>query len=338
VRTELLTRARAGDADAFTELVASHRRELHVHCYRILGSAQDAEDALQETLVAAWQGLQGFEERASLRTWLYRIATNRSLNMLRAVTRRPRSYEERPEGLLPVATPTDEPFWLEPYPDQLLDELPDDAPGPEPRYEMREAISLAFITALQLLPARQRAALILHDVLGYRAGEVASMLESTEESVTSALKRARARLERFREDENDAPPVPRSPEEQQALERFTTAFERGDISSLVAMLTAEVRFDMPPLPFEYRGLDAVTQYFTRVVHGRPRRLVHTRANGQPAFGIYLRDDSDGIFRAVGLVVVTFAGERVARLTRFETSVLPGFGLPRNLPANAGDQS
>src|SRR5262249_42054620 len=154
---------------------------------------------------------------------------------------------------------------------------------------------------------------ILHDVLGYRAGEVASMLESTEESVTSALKRARARLERrFREGESDGPPVPRSSGGQQLLARVTTAFAGGEISSLVAMFAADVRFDMPPLPFEYRGLDAVTQYFTRVLaQPRRRRLVHTRANGQPAFVIYVRDDRDGIFRAVGLDVVTFAGERVA---------------------------
>jgi RNA polymerase sigma-70 factor (ECF subfamily) len=329
---ELLTRARAGEADAFALLVAPHRRELHVHCYRILGSAQDAEDALQEALLAAWQGLGGYEERASLRTWLYRIATNRCLNMLRAGDRRPRSYEERPYRLLPVATPTDEPLWLEPYPDQLLDELPDEAPGPEPRYEMREAISLAFITVLQFLPARQRATLVLHDVLGYRAGEVASMLESTEESVTSALKRARARLEqRLREDENDAPPLPRSSEEQQALERFTTALEGGDIGALVTMFTEDVRYSMPPLPFEYRGLDVVTEVLTQA-RRRPRRLVPTRANGQPAFGVYVRDDRDPIFRAVGLLVVTFAGEKVAKLTRFETSVLPDFGLPRSLPS------
>jgi RNA polymerase sigma-70 factor (ECF subfamily) len=331
--TELLTRARAGEADAFAQLVAPHHRELHVHCYRILGSAQDAEDALQEALLAAWQGLGGYEERASLRTWLYRIATNRCLNMLRAGDRRPRSYEERPDLLLPVATPADEPLWLEPYPDQLLDELSDEAPGPEPRYEMREAISLAFITALQLLPARQRAALILHDVLGYRAGEVASMLESTEESVTSALKRARARLEqRFREEDDDASPLlPRSSEEQRVLERFTTAFEERDIGVLVTMFTEDVRFSMPPLPLEYRGLDAVTKALTQA-RPRRRRLVPTRANGQPAFGIYVRDDRDGIFRAAGLLVVTLAGERVARLIRFETSVLPGFGLPRSLPS------
>jgi RNA polymerase sigma-70 factor (ECF subfamily) len=332
---ELLTRARAGDADAFTELVASHRRELHVHCYRILGSAQDAEDALQETLLAAWQGLHGFEERASLRTWLYRVATNRCLNMRRAGSRRPRKYEERPEGLLPVATATDEPHWLEPYPDRLLDELPDDAPGPEPRYEMREAISLAFITALQLLPARQRTALILHDVLGYRAKEVASMLESTEESVTSALKRARAKLEqRLDRDETEAAPAPGWREERESLERFTRALERGDVDELVAMLTEDVRFSMPPLPFEYRGLDAVTQLLRRLIHDPPRqrRVVHTRANGQPAFGVYVLDERDGVFRSVGLIVVTVAGARVARLTRFETSVLADFGLPRTLPS------
>jgi RNA polymerase sigma-70 factor (TIGR02960 family) len=329
----LLARARAGEADAFAQLVAPHRRELHVHCYRILGSAQDAEDALQEALLAAWQGLAGYEERASLRTWLYRIATNRCLNMLRAGDRRPRTNEQRPYVPLPVATHSDEPPWLEPYPDQLLDDLPEQAPGPEPRYEMREAISLAFITALQLLPARQRAALILHDVLGYRAGEIASMLESTQESVTSALKRARARLE-HRLGEEDAPaPRPRSPEEQQAVERFTTAYERADIGVLVAMFTEDVRFSMPPLPIEYRGLDAVTQALSQGVHPRPRPrlLVPTRANGQPAFGVYVGDDRDGIFRAVGLLVVTFAGERVAKLTRFETSVLANFGLPRGLP-------
>jgi len=175
--------------------------------------------------------------------------------------------------------------------------------------------------AARVRAARQRATLILHDVLGYRAGEVASMLESTEESVTSALKRARARLEqRFREEDDDAsPPLPRSSEEQQVL------------GVLVAMFTEDVRLSMPPLPFEYRGLDAVTKSLTQA-RRRPRRLVPTRASGQPAFGIYVRDDRDGIFRAVGLLVVTFAGERVARLTRFETSVLPDFGLPRSLPS------
>jgi RNA polymerase sigma-70 factor (TIGR02960 family) len=335
VTSELLTRARAGDADAFAEMVAAHRRELHVHCYRILGSAQDAEDALQESVLAAWQGLGAFEERASLRTWLYRIATNRCLNMVRAGNRRPRSYEERPDLLLPEATQADEPLWLEPYPDELLGELPDQAPGPEPRYEMHEAISLAFVTALQLLPARQRAALILHDVLGYRASEVAAMLESTEESVTSALKRARARLaQRLGECDREPPPAPGSVEERSVVERLTTAFEGGDVGALIAMLTEDVRLSMPPLPFEYRGLEAATRFLTQVVHAgpRPRRLVHTRANGQPAFGVYVRDDRDGIYRAVGLIVATLAGDRVAGLTRFENSLLPDFGLPRSLPS------
>jgi RNA polymerase sigma-70 factor (ECF subfamily) len=332
-------RAQDGDSDAYAELVAPHRRELHVHCYRILGSAQDADDALQETLLAAWQALGSFEERASLRTWLYRIATNRCLNMLRAGNRRPRRYEEHPDPLLRARAAADEPPWLEPYPDQLLDELPDDAPGPEPRSEKRAANSLAFITALQVLPARQRACLILHDVLGFRATEVAAMLGSTEESVSSALKRARAKLEQRLDgdDEGAAPapaPAPGSREERELLERFTTAFEGRDVDALVAMLTEDVRFSMPPAPFEYRGLDAVTQLLSRLVHDDPRqrRVVHTRANGQPAFGVYVLDERAGVFRSVGLMVVTVAGARVARLTRFETSVLADFGLPRILPS------
>jgi RNA polymerase sigma-70 factor (TIGR02960 family) len=334
VMVELLMRAQDGDSDAYARLVSPHRRELHVHCYRILGSVQDAEDALQETLLAAWRALNSFEERASLRTWLYRIATNRCLNMLRAGSPRLRGYEERPDLLLPVATAADEPLWLEPYPDQLLDELPDNAPGPEPRYEMREAISLAFITALQVLPARQRACLILHDVLGFRAREVAAMLESTEESVTSALKRARAKLEqRLDKDAGEAAPAPGSLEEREFLERFTTAFEGSDVDALIAMLTDDVRLSMPPLPFEYRGLDAATQLLSRVLQHPPRRrrVVYTRANGQPAFAVYVLDERDGVFRSVGLIVATLAGTRVARLTRFETSMLADFGLPRTLP-------
>ena len=184
---ELLTRAQAGDEAAFAQLVEPHRRELHVHCYRALGSLQDAEDALQETLLAAWRALAGFQQRASLRTWLYTIATNRCLNMLRAAERRPRPEPRLPGFSLPDPSSATEPVWLEPYPDRLLDELPATAPGPDARYESKEAISLAFVAALQLLPARQRAVLVLRDVLGFHAAEVAAMLETTEESVTSAL-------------------------------------------------------------------------------------------------------------------------------------------------------
>jgi RNA polymerase sigma-70 factor (TIGR02960 family) len=330
---DLLARAQAGDEASFAELVAPYRRELHVHCYRILGSTQDAEDALQETLLAAWRSLGGFEGRASLRTWLYRVATNHSLNALRAANRRPRSYEERPDLLLPQATPANEPFWLEPYPDRLLDEVPDTTPGPDARYELREAISLAFVTALQLLPARQRGVLILRDVLGFHAAEVAAMLETSEESVTSALKRARTTLEqRLRDGRKPAPP-PNSPDERTVIERMTRAFESSDVDGLVALLTEDVRVSMPPLPFEYVGLAAATSFIIAATHDPPprRRLAHTRANGQPAFGTYVLDEQTGVFRAVGLIVVTLAADRIAELTRFEAGVLPQFGLPRSLP-------
>jgi RNA polymerase sigma-70 factor (TIGR02960 family) len=193
---DLIARARAGDHDAFRDLVQGHSRELQVHCYRILGSVQDAEDALQETLVSAWRNLGGFGQRSSLRTWLYQIATNRCLSMLRAGSRRPRTGIPIPGLALPEPTGvSDVPPWLEPYPDVLLDSLADRAPGPETRYESTEAISLAFITALQLLPPRQRAALVLRDVLGYHATEVAQMLGITQEAVNSARKRARATVD-----------------------------------------------------------------------------------------------------------------------------------------------
>jgi RNA polymerase sigma-70 factor (TIGR02960 family) len=331
---DVLARAQAGDEASFAELVAPYRRELHVHCYRILGSTQDAEDALQETLLAAWRSLPSFEGRASPRTWLYRVATNHCLNALRAASRRPRSYEERPDLLLPEATPAGEPFWLEPYPDRLLDELPDGTPGPDARYELHEAISLAFVTALQLLPPRQRGVLILRDVLGFHAAEVAAMLETSEESVTSALKRARATLEQHVRGERKPPPPPNSPGERTVLERLTSAFESSDVDGLVALLTEDVRLSMPPLPFEYVGLAAATRFLTAATHDPPRRrrLVHTRANGQPAFGLYVLDEPTGVFRAVGLIVVTLAADRIAELTRFEAGVLPQFGLRRTLPA------
>src|SRR5262245_10841898 len=193
--SDLIARARAGDHNAFRELVEVHSHELQVHCYRILGSLQDAEDALQETLVSAWSNLGEFGQRSSLRTWLYKIATNRCLDMLRADSRRPRIAPPLPEATLPEPTGASDPPWLEPYPDVLLDHLVDQSPGPEARYETTEAISLAFITALQLLPPRQRAALVLRDVLGYHAAEVAQMLDATQESVQSALKRARAAVD-----------------------------------------------------------------------------------------------------------------------------------------------
>jgi RNA polymerase sigma-70 factor (ECF subfamily) len=327
--TELLARARGGDEEAFADLVAPYRRELHVHCYRTLGSLQEAEDALQETLLAAWRGLAGFESRSSLRTWLYRIATNHCLNLMRSARRRPRSHEPRPDYLLPEATPSTEPMWLEPYPDLLLNELPDAALGPEARYEQHEAISLAFITALQLLPPRQRAALILRDVLGFRASEVAEILDSSEESVTSALKRARAALDVAHE------PAANADVEEALLSRLIAAFEANDVDGIVALLSDDVRFAMPPLPFEYCGLSAVARVFAVSAAQDPpprRRLIPTRANRQPAFGLYVEDPASGRFRATGVWVLTVGGERIVELTRFETSVLPLFGMPRTLAA------
>ena len=330
--TELLSRAREGDEEAFANLVAPYRRELHVHCYRALGSLQDAEDALQEVLLAAWRGLGGFESRASLRTWLYRIATNHCLNLMRSAGRRPRSSEPRPDYLLPEAIPAAEPTWLEPYPDVLLDELPDSAPGPEARYEQHETISLAFVTALQLLPPRQRAALILRDVLGFRASEVADMLDSSEESVTSALKRARATID-ARLVETAHEPASSPAAEEELLTRLITAFEANDVDGIVALLSDDVRFAMPPLPFEYRGLDDLTRVLAVATAQDPprrRRLIPTGANRQPAFCMYVEDPGGDRFHATGVYVVTIAGGRIVELTRFETSVLPLFGMPRTL--------
>src|SRR6266498_669258 len=255
--TDLISRARAGDGEAFRALTEPYRRELQVHCYRMLGSLQDAEDALQDTLLAAWQGLGGFEGRASIRTWLYRIATNRCLNALRSANRRPAKEWDMPE--------------VEP-------------PDPEARYEQTEAISLAFVTALQVLPPRQLAVLILRDVLGFHANEVADMLDSTVESVNSALKRARASLQRRQPptDEREPASAPDSTSEQALVAEFVRAYESGDLDALVALLTDDVHVSMPPIPLEYQGRDVVARLF-------------------------------------------------ASIFRFDSSVLPWFGLPRSLP-------
>jgi RNA polymerase sigma-70 factor, ECF subfamily len=329
---DLLVRARAGDGDAFAQLVDPHRRELHVHCYRILGSAQDAEDALQETLLAAWLGLPGFEGRSSFRTWLYRVATSRCLNTLRSATRRPQVNSLPPRFDTLEPTRLGEVVWLEPYPDILLDELADAAPGPEARYEAREAISLAFITALQLLPPRQRAVLVLRDVLGFHAQEVADILDTTEESVTSALKRARVAIQRrvptLSDDERS--PTPNSAGEHKVLDLLTRAFEDGDVDNIVALLTDDVWLRMPPVPLEYQGRALAARFFGAVMHGRRFRLVATRSNGQPAFGVYLEDPHSHFAHASGLIVLTLAGSRISAVTRFDNSALDRFGLPRTL--------
>src|SRR5689334_4803292 len=334
VTADLLSRARAGDGEAFRELTGPHRRELQVHCYRMLGSFADAEDAVQETMLAAWQGIGGFtEERASLRTWLYKIATNRCLNARRAASRRPVRERDMSQFEAPVPTPRDEPVWLQPFPDALLEGAAGRPPGPEARYEQAEAISLAFVTALQVLPPRQVAVLILRDVLGFRASEVAAMLDSTVESVTSALKRARASLQhrRMTADGREPPPAPGSPAEEAIVARVARAWESADIDALVALLTGDVFISMPPMPFEYQGREVVTRFCASLFgSGRRFDLVPTRANGQPAFGAYLRPAA-GIRHGTGLYVLTLAGDQICAMTRFEASVLPWFGLPRSLP-------
>jgi RNA polymerase sigma-70 factor (ECF subfamily) len=333
VAADLISRARAGDGDAFRELTEPHRRELQVHCYRMLGSFQDAEDTVQDTLLAAWQGFGEFEGRASLRTWLYRIATNRCLNARRSASRRPKAWDV-PGVEPPEPTRHGEVVWLQPFPGDLLDGTIHVPPGPEARYEQAESISLAFVTALQLLPPRQLAVLILRDVLGFHASEVAGMLDSTVESVNSALKRARAGLERRRPPagEREAPPAAGSASEDAIVARFVSAYESADIDALVALLTDDAFVAMPPIPFEYQGTDAVARFFTSIFGaGRRFELVQVRANGQPALGAYLRG-ADGVSHGVGVFVLTLAGERICAMTRFENSVLPWFGLPRSLPS------
>ncbi|HEX4719795.1 MAG TPA: RNA polymerase subunit sigma-70 [Thermoleophilaceae bacterium] len=328
---QTLARARAGDEDAFRELTDAYQRELRVHIYRIVGSTQDAEDLLQETLLAAWRGLEQFEGRASVRSWLYRIATNRSLDALRASRRRP---EEQQMVHVPEPTRWSEPLWLEPYPDVLLDGIPDEAPGPEARYETKEAIALAFIAGLQHLPPQQRAVLVLRDVLGYRAAEVAEMLEISDASVNSLLRRARSAFDsRLPATGRERAPLPDSNLEREIVARFAESVENGDVDGMVTLLTDDAWLTMPPLPHVYQGHDAIGAFLRgrEERRGTPLRVVPTRANTQPAFGCYLPVPETGIARARGLFVLTIEAEQISAITWFaDNSIFPQFGLPRTL--------
>jgi RNA polymerase sigma-70 factor (ECF subfamily) len=332
VAADLITRARAGDGEAFRELTEAHRRELQVHCYRMLGSLQDAEDAVQDTLLAAWQGLGGFEGRASIRTWLYRIATNRCLNARRAASRRPVSEWNIAGVQPPEPSRLGDVTWLEPFPDALLAGAADVPPGPEARYEQAESMTLAFVTALQVLPPRQLAVLILRDVLGFRASEVAGMLDASVESVNSALKRARISLERRRgPGSGPEPPAAESAAEDEIVSRFVSAYESADLDAVVALLTDDVFLAMPPIPFEYVGRAAVTGFLGSILgSGRRFDLLRVRSNGQPACGAYVRG-ADGVSRGAGLFVMALSGDRISSMVRFDSSVLPWFGLPASLP-------
>jgi RNA polymerase sigma-70 factor (ECF subfamily) len=330
---QLLEAARAGDEDAFARLVEPHRGALHAHCYRMLGSVHDAEDALQEALLSAWRGLSGFEGRSSLRSWLYAIATNACL---RAIERRPKRV--LPIDYAPPADPHDglgdplvESAWVEPYPDERL-AVGNGPASPDARYEQRESVELAFIAALQHLPARQRAVLILRDVLGFSARETATALETTPIGVDSALQRAhRAVDERLPERSQQA--VLRSLDDQalrEIVDCFVDAWERADVEAVVAMLAADGAMTMPPVPTWYRGREAVTAFLESVALSPERRwrLVPIRANGQPAFGKYIWDEEVRAFAAHSISVLTLDGAEIAELTTFlDPELLPRFGLP-----------
>jgi RNA polymerase sigma-70 factor (TIGR02960 family) len=328
VTADLIDLARAGDGEAFRQLVGPYERELQVYCYRMLGSVQDAEDAMQDALLAAWQGIAGFEGRASVRTWLYRVTTSRCLNVRRSARRR--------QGTMPPGPPPPEPTrlgevtWLEPCPDDLLEGLPAAGPGPEASYEAREAISLAFITAVQRLPPRQRAVLILRDVLGFAASEAARILGSTEESVSSALKRARATLRAQLPEPAVPPPAPESAREKQLVERLTRAYESGDVDGIIALFADDAWLTMPPAPLEYQGHGPIARFLTEIAFrdGRTYRLLPTRANGQLAVAAYLREPAKPEdAQANGLLVLALSGDRIQAMTRFTSGVLLRFGLP-----------
>ncbi len=326
-----LARAQRGDEEAFARLTEPHHRELQLHCYRIMGSLQDAEDLLQETLLAAWRGLEQFEGRSSLRAWLYTIATNRCLNALRASARRPQPAGVPPGRAAALSESVAEISWLQPYPDAWLEGIADAAPGPEARYEAKETVALAFVSGLQQLAPRQRAVLVLRDVLGFHADEVADMLATSEASVNSALQRARVTLERRLPARRDRLAVPPTGAERDLVRRFADAFEADDIDGVVALLTEDVVVSMPPQPEWHQGKPAVEQ-FLRARHLERRggwRFVRTGANGQPAYAYYLREGDTWVRGGLFVLGVRSAG--ISSITRFyDDGLLDRFGVPERL--------
>ena len=334
---ELLDAARDGDEDAFRLLVEPHRGTLHTHCYRMLGSVHDAEDALQDALLRAWRGLRGLEGRSSLRTWLYRIATNACLD---ATARRPRRVLPIDYG--PPADPRDEAggpltgaVWLEPYPDEQLG-LEDGYAAPEARYEQREAVELAFIAALQHLPALQRAVLVLREVLGFSAREVAETLDTTVASVNSALQRARKTVDERLPARSQQATLRTLGDDaiRELVEGFVDAFERGDVDAILALVAEDATFAMPPYADWYRGREALGDSWLMPGGPPPRlRYLPTRANGQPALGTYQRDPGAEAYLPIALEVLTLDGPRISEITAFRTpEVFRLFGLPEELAA------
>ena len=332
-RARLLALARSGDQRAFADLVGPYLRELHVHCYRMLGSFQDAEDVIQEVLLRAWRHLDGFENRSSVRQWLYRIATNRCLTFqARAAT--------APAGAGPVPPPSNAPevevVALQPYPGSRLGLLPDH--DPQARYDLRESVDLAFLSAIQLLPARQRAVLLLRDVLAFSAAETAGLLDTSVAGVNSALQRGRAALHEHRATGRLRPG--RRPEssaaERSILRSYLAAWHACDIPALVALLREDALLTMPPFPLAYRGRDAIARFLATVpARGRLDQitLVPARANEQPAVAAYVRDPGGRRATAYGIMVLTIDGSAIGEITGFaDPALFPFFGLPGHLEA------
>ncbi len=318
---QLLQAARGGDEGAYRDLVEAHRGELHAHCYRMLGSVHDADDALQDALLRAWRGLPKFEGRSSLRSWLYRIATNTSLNLI----------EKRPKRVLPIdyGPPADphggpgepllESVWVEPYPDETLG-LEDGFAAPEAHYEQRESVELAFIAALQHLPANQRAVLILREVLGFSAREVAETLETTTASVNSALQRARQSVEQRLPERSQQATLRSLGDDglREVVDTYVEAWERGDVETVVAMLTEDATFAMPPLRSWFRGRKALITFLAGWPLSGAWRWHHVpaTASGQPALAFYAWDEDEGAYLPFALNVLTLSGNRISDVTAF----------------------
>lgn len=339
--TTHLAAARTGDPNEFSGLTEPYRRELQLHCYRLLGSLQDAEDLVQETLLRAWRRLDTFEGRASFRAWLYKIATNACLDTLDKRPRRalPTTTHSPSDPHQPVVPPITEPIWLEPFPDELLPAAT--TISPEARYAVRESISLAFLAALQLLPPRQRAVLILRDVLDWHASEVAELLDMTVSAVNSALHRARTTLAQHYHSGNLDPPEPADETMRALLDRYMQAWETADVPALIALLKEDAVLTMPPSPSWYQGRAAISAFLTSVVFGGPGhvrgRLQPARANGQPAFALYHYDEASRTYRAFAIQVLTFgysaSSGQLAEVAIFlNPALFTPFGLPLELKA------
>jgi RNA polymerase sigma-70 factor, ECF subfamily len=346
---ELLEAARTGDERAYRDLVEPHHRGLHAHCYRMLGSVQDAEDALQDGMLRAWRGLPRFEGRSSVRSWLYKITTNACLDLIARRPKRvlPIDYGPPADPHDDIAKPLVESVWIEPYPDALVDPG-EQMLGPEARYEQRESVELAFVAALQNLPAKQRGVLILREVLGFSAAEVADMLDTTVQSVNSALQRARKAVdERLPAESQQATLRALGDKEiEELVETYMRAWEAGDVETIVAMLSEDVTLAMPPMPTWFRGREGVTGFLTQIAFAdqerrrqlvsfageqRRVRLVPTRANGQPAFAAYYWNDDAGAYVPRALQVLTLRNDEIIDITGFaDPALLRPFDLPERL--------